>query len=44
MGYAVRLAGHDRLDLLSLQELLIPAPGGAAVRLGDVATVEQREV
>ncbi|HEX5727339.1 MAG TPA: efflux RND transporter permease subunit, partial [Longimicrobiaceae bacterium] len=44
LAYTVRLAGHEELDLLGLQELLIPAPGGGAVRLGDVARVEEREV
>jgi hypothetical protein len=28
--YAVKLAGHDRLDLLGLQNLLIPGPAARA--------------
>jgi HAE1 family hydrophobic/amphiphilic exporter-1 len=44
MAVAVRLSGSDRLDLAQLQELLIPAPGGQAVRLADVAEVAEREV
>ena len=41
---AVKLAGHESLDALALQELLLPAPGGAGVRLGEVATLEERQV
>jgi hydrophobic/amphiphilic exporter-1 (mainly G- bacteria), HAE1 family len=44
VSFAVRLAGADRLDLHQLQELLIPAPTGEAVRLADVAQVAEREV
>jgi HAE1 family hydrophobic/amphiphilic exporter-1 len=44
MAVAVRLSGSERLDLHQLQELLIPAPGGQAVRLADVAEVAEREV
>jgi HAE1 family hydrophobic/amphiphilic exporter-1 len=42
--FGVRLEGHESLDLRQLQELLIPAPSGEAVRLGDVAQVREREV
>jgi HAE1 family hydrophobic/amphiphilic exporter-1 len=42
--FAVKLEGHDRLDMLALQELLIPSPGGQSVRLGDVATLNERDV
>ncbi|MBI4544207.1 MAG: efflux RND transporter permease subunit, partial [Gemmatimonadetes bacterium] len=42
--FAVKLEGHRRLDLLELQNLLIPAPTGEAVRLADVATLEERQV
>jgi hydrophobic/amphiphilic exporter-1 (mainly G- bacteria), HAE1 family len=44
VSFAVRLAGHERLELQRLQELLIPAPSGEAVRLADVAAVSEREV
>ncbi|HLL45923.1 MAG TPA: efflux RND transporter permease subunit, partial [Longimicrobiaceae bacterium] len=44
VGFTVRTGDRERMDLLSLQELLIPAPSGEAVRLGDVATLEEREV
>src|SRR5690606_32920589 len=33
LHFAVKLAGHREMDLLALQELLIPAPGGKSVRL-----------
>jgi HAE1 family hydrophobic/amphiphilic exporter-1 len=40
----IKLAGNRTLDLLGLQELLIPTPRGQAVRLADVATLEERQV
>jgi len=43
-SFAVKLAGHDRLDDLALREVLIPTANGAGVRLGDVATLGSREV
>jgi hydrophobic/amphiphilic exporter-1 (mainly G- bacteria), HAE1 family len=42
--YTVGLAGHERLDLQALQNLLIPAGSGSTVRLADVAEVREREV
>ena len=44
MRFAVKLAGHDRMDVLELLELQIPAAAGNAVRLGDVATLAERNV
>ena len=44
IGYAVKLAGHDRLDALALENLLLAAPTGEGVRLADVARLEEREV
>ena len=44
VAFAVRLAGHERLELQQLRELLIPAPSGEAVRLAEVAAVAEREV
>lgn len=44
MRFRVRFAGAEALDLLQLENLLIPAPGGTQVRLGDVATLDEREV
>jgi HAE1 family hydrophobic/amphiphilic exporter-1 len=41
--FVVKLAGYERFDVLALQELLLPTRGGTRVRLGDVATVAERE-
>jgi len=41
---AVTLRGGRQLDLLGLGNLLLTAPGGRAVRLAEVARVEEREV
>ena len=40
----VKLTGFDDMDVLALQELQIPTRTGTGVRLGDVASVEEREV
>jgi hydrophobic/amphiphilic exporter-1 (mainly G- bacteria), HAE1 family len=40
----VRFAGHQRMDDIALQELLIPARGGQSLRLGDVAELRERQV
>lgn len=40
----IKFAGHRTIDLLGLQELLIPTPSGQGVRLADLATLEEREV
>src|SRR5690606_208211 len=42
--FAVKLQGHERIDVLALQELLIPSPSGQAVRLGDIAVLQERDV
>jgi HAE1 family hydrophobic/amphiphilic exporter-1 len=42
--FAVKLEGHERLDVLALRNLLLPTAGGQGVRLGDIATVDEREV
>ena len=44
VGYAVKLAGHDRLDVLALENLLLSAPSGEGVRLADVGNIAEREV
>ncbi|HEX8830055.1 MAG TPA: efflux RND transporter permease subunit, partial [Longimicrobium sp.] len=44
MLLSVRLAGSGTLELRQLRDLTIPAPGGEPVRLGDVASVGQRDV
>lgn len=42
--FEVKLEGNETLDVLGLQELLIPTQSGQAVRLMDVATLTEREV
>ncbi len=42
--YEIKLAGYEELDVLTLEERLIQAPNGEGVRLGDVATIEERQV
>ncbi|HEY0021613.1 MAG TPA: efflux RND transporter permease subunit [Longimicrobium sp.] len=44
MAFSVALDGHQRMDVQQLRDLLIPAPGGGAVRVRDVARVDEREV
>jgi HAE1 family hydrophobic/amphiphilic exporter-1 len=44
LSFAIRTGDRERMDLLALQEMLIPAPAGGAVRLADVAVLEEREV
>jgi hydrophobic/amphiphilic exporter-1 (mainly G- bacteria), HAE1 family len=44
LQFSVKLAGNRDLDLLALQDLLVPSPMGAAVRVGDVARVEERSM
>jgi HAE1 family hydrophobic/amphiphilic exporter-1 len=41
--FAVKLEGYERFDILALEELLLPTRSGTRVRLGDVATVAERE-
>lgn len=40
----VKLSGAEDLDVLALQELLIPTRSGTGVRLGDVAVARERDV
>mgnify|MGYP001271526565 CR=1 FL=1 len=42
--FQVKLEGNETLDVLGLQQLLIPTRTGQAVRLVDVATLTEREV
>ncbi|NIP82663.1 MAG: hypothetical protein GWM90_26970, partial [Gemmatimonadetes bacterium] len=44
LQFAVKLEGNRDLDLLELQDLLLPSRGGSAVRLGDVAVLDERAV
>ncbi|HUF28219.1 MAG TPA: efflux RND transporter permease subunit [Gemmatimonadaceae bacterium] len=38
----VKYAGFERLDMIELENVLIPVPRGGAVRLGEVARVDER--
>jgi HAE1 family hydrophobic/amphiphilic exporter-1 len=42
--YQVQLEDNRDMDVLALQETLIDTPGGRRIRLGDVVTVEARDV
>ncbi|HEX6938281.1 MAG TPA: efflux RND transporter permease subunit [Longimicrobiales bacterium] len=42
--FQVKLEGNETLDVLGLQQLLLPTRTGQAVRLMDVASLEEREV
>jgi len=42
--FEVKLEGNETLDVLGLQELLIPTQSGQPVRLLDVATLTEQEV
>jgi len=44
MRFDAKLASGRDMDLVALRELLIPTAGGGAVRLADVATIDEREV
>ncbi len=44
MQISVKLENYDKMDLLRLQETLIPARSGETVRLGDIATLRERQV
>ena len=44
LQYSVKLAGYRDMDVVQLQDLQIPAGDGTSVRLGDVATVVERDV
>lgn len=44
MQFAVKLEGYRDMDMQRLSALLIPKPGGGAVRLDDVATLRERDV
>ncbi len=44
MQYAVKLTGYRDMDVVQLRELQIPAVEGKSVRLGDVATITERDV
>jgi hydrophobic/amphiphilic exporter-1 (mainly G- bacteria), HAE1 family len=44
LQFLVKTEGYRDMDLVRLHELLIPAPTGEAVRLGEVATISERSV
>ncbi len=44
LQFAVKLEGNRELDLLELQDLLLPSRLGSAVRLGEVARLDERAV
>jgi hydrophobic/amphiphilic exporter-1 (mainly G- bacteria), HAE1 family len=44
LAFSVKLAGNRDMDMNELQDLLVPGANGAAVRLGDVATLRERQV
>ena len=44
MLVSVKLADYDKVDLHMLQETLIPAAAGEAVRLSDIARIYERQV
>jgi HAE1 family hydrophobic/amphiphilic exporter-1 len=44
MQYSVKLSGYRDMDIVQLQELQIPAANGRSVRLGDVASISERNV
>jgi HAE1 family hydrophobic/amphiphilic exporter-1 len=44
VDFAVKLEENLRMDVVQLRETLIDAPGGRRIRLGDVVSVESREV
>jgi HAE1 family hydrophobic/amphiphilic exporter-1 len=42
--YDVKLAGFEDMDVVEVRNLLITTPDGTSVRLGDVVSVENREL
>jgi HAE1 family hydrophobic/amphiphilic exporter-1 len=42
--FAVKLAGHQSMDVLALQEVSVRGQTGSSVRLGEIATVRERDV
>src|SRR5690606_30715854 len=44
LQFSIKLEDNRRMDVLKLQELLIPTPSGRPVRLASVATIQDRDV
>ncbi len=42
--FEVKMEGNRELDVLALADRIIEGPGGAGIRIGDVATIEPRDV
>ncbi|HUF13693.1 MAG TPA: efflux RND transporter permease subunit [Longimicrobiales bacterium] len=42
--FRVKLGGSREMDVLALVQLLVPTPGGGVVRLGEVASLAERDV
>ncbi|MEX0907586.1 MAG: efflux RND transporter permease subunit, partial [Gemmatimonadota bacterium] len=42
--FSAKLAGYQTMDMQQLNDLLLPAPTGSGVRLGEVATLSERNV
>ena len=42
--YQVKLEANEDMDVLSLKETLVDTPDGRRIRLGDVVTIEPREI
>ena len=43
MRVEVKLREHDRIDVQRLEESLVPGTSGEAVRLGDIARIQERQ-
>jgi HAE1 family hydrophobic/amphiphilic exporter-1 len=44
INYAVKLAGHNQMDVLQLRNVAMLGSGGERVRLGEVANISERQV
>lgn len=42
--FEVKMEGNRDLDVLALADRIVEGPGGAGIRIGDVAAIEEREV
>jgi len=44
LRYSVKVRDAEDVDVVALREAILPLPGGRGLRLGDVMTIESREV
>jgi hydrophobic/amphiphilic exporter-1 (mainly G- bacteria), HAE1 family len=44
LGYVVKLEGHSQMDVRALENLMMTVRSGENVRLGDVASIRERQV